>query len=85
MRTQTKDGYTVGQVVKLKLPVVDENGQELKTNDLVRIVAIASKVYKVTGDEYHDNKDYFIVAVRHDQELDYGGCIHVNFCVIKKV
>lgn len=96
MKSQMKDnayGFHVGQIVRTKVDLKDENGGDIPAGSNLRIVAIAPKIHlpkkEVSKSDLKllnlDRKVYFFNAVRQDQAYDYHHRIRANFCTIEKI
>ena len=90
MSITQKYGFKVGQNVKNKVDLFDENENLIMAGTALKIVAIVPKVrmtnpWKIqNAPKYNDNKEYFYNAVLANQESDFGNRIRANFVIIGK-
>jgi hypothetical protein len=78
--------YSINELVRTKVLVEDEHKRELPIGSILRIVAIAPKVYiRKYTDEYHDKNPDFYNAVLASEEDHVSNRIRENFCTIEKI
>jgi hypothetical protein len=85
-----KYGFEVGQVVRTRVEIADENEKTIPANTLMRIVAIAPKVRRTSPfmikerPQHNDNKEFFVNLVDGQSFKDFPRA-RVNFITIRKL
>lgn len=91
MKTQTKYGFKVGQIVTNRINLQDETGHVIPAYTELRIVAFTPKVTRTRPERinaspgWFDSKLFFVNLVVATQKEDYGNRIREHFVTIKKV
>jgi len=78
-------GYKLGEFVKTKFDLTDENNNPIPAGTLIRLVAIAPKVRMMRKDQTHDGLPYFYNAILASQYGWRGFRIRADFCTIKPI